>query len=236
MNLSSYSEFGLLVAAIATKKGWLGPEWLIIIALSLTFSFLVAAPLNNKAISIYDRFAKFFHRFETKIRHKDDFGIDVGPSDVLIFGMGPFGFMAYETIRQRIAEKVIAIDYDKKIVTKLQRAGCRVIWGDATDYDFWNKIDFGKIKIIMLTMTRHQVNLSALQEIKSAGYQGPVTATARFEDERLELEAAGATSAYNIYAEAGAGYADHVCRATGLVCKTEFIVSGTEIPVLRNEV
>lgn len=233
LTLSSYSEFGLLVMAIASKKGWLDSEWLIIIALALTFSFLVAAPLNIRAIALYDRFADFFRRFETKTRHKDDFGIDLGPVDILIFGMGPFGAMAYITTRERQAEKVLAVDYDKKIVEKHQRAGHQVIWGDATDYDFWHKIDLRKIKIIMLTMTKHQVNLLALQEIKSAGFQGPVTATALFEDERLELEKAGATTAYNIYTEAGSGYANHVCKTTGLICKTEFIVSGTEIPVLK---
>ena len=107
-----------------------------------------------------------------------------------------------------------------------------MIVGDATDYDFWQKIDLEQIKIIMLTMTNHQANLLAIKEIKLAGFQGPVTAVAYHEDQRLELEAAGATAAYNIYAEAGAGYADHVCRATGLVCRSEFIVSGSNIPVI----
>lgn len=233
LTLSSYSEFGLLVAAIAAKKGWLDPQWLIIVALALTFSFLAAAPLNSKALVIYDRFAGFFRRFETRTRHKDDLEINLGPADILIFGMGPFGTMAYNTTRERQADKVLAVDYNKKTVTKHQSEGRRVIWGDATDYDFWRKIDLQKIKIIMLTMTKHQANLLALQEIKSAGFQGPVSATARFEDELLELEQAGATAAYNIFAEAGAGYADHVCKTTGLVCKTEFFVSGTEIPVLK---
>lgn len=233
LTLSNYSEFGLLVMAIATGKGWLGPEWLIITTLALTFSFLLAAPLNRKANILFDRFADFFHRFETKTRHPDDFEIKLGPAEVLIFGMGPFGTMAYNTTQERIGDKILAVDLNKKRVEELQLEGRRVIWGDATDYDFWHKINFQKIKIIMLTMTKHQANILALQAIKSAGFQGPITATARFEDERLELEEAGATAAYNLFAEAGAGYADHVCRATGLVCKTEFIVSANEIPDLQ---
>jgi hypothetical protein len=103
------------------------------------------------------------------------------------------------------------------------------------DFDFWHKINLQKIKLVMLSMTKHQANLLALKEIKSAGFQGPVGATARFADELQELEKAGATAAYNIFAEAGAGYADHVCRATGLVCKTEYFVAGSEIPVIRND-
>jgi len=228
--LTNYSEFGLLVTAIATKNGWLAPDWIIILALALTFSFLLSAPLNSKANTIFDRFAPLLHRFETKARHRDDAAIDLNNTEVLIFGMGPFGAMAYDVTRERQGDKVLGVDHDMEIVTAHQRQGRRVIWGDATDYDFWRKIDLAGIKIIMLAFTNHQANILALQEIQSAGFQGPVTASSRFEDQRLELEAAGATAAYNLFAEAGAGYADHVCKTTGLVCKTQFIVPGNAIP------
>jgi len=232
LSLANYSEFGLLVAAIACKKSWLGPEWTTIVALTLTFSFLLAAPLNSKAHLLYDRLARFLHRFETKTRHRDDFQIPLGERDTLIFGMGAFGAMAYDTTRERQGDRVLAVDHNKERVRAHLAAGRRVILGDATDYDFWRKIDLGKIKIIMLAMSNHQANLLAIKEIKSAGFQGPVSAAARFEDQRRELEEAGATAAYNIFAEAGAGYADHVCKATGLVCRSEFVVPAGHIPRL----
>ncbi len=230
LNLANYSEFGLLVTAIAMKQGWLGPDWLITVALALSFSFLLAAPLNSKANRLYDFFAVQLQRFETKTRHPGDISLDLGQADTLIFGMGPFGTMAYDTIQERMGDKVLAVDYNRETVRHHSAAGRKVIWGDATDYDFWRKIDLGQVKIIMLTMSNHQANLLTLREIHSAGFQGPVTATARFEDQRLELEEAGATAAYNIFSEAGAGYANHVCRATGLVCKTQFFVPDTTIP------
>lgn len=232
LNLSNYSEFGLLVAAIALYNKWLNDDWLLIIALALTFSFLVAAPLNSRALQIYDRLALFLQRFETRRRHRDDFQISLGETETLIFGLGPFGIMAYDITRERQGDKVRAVDQNRATVRHYIRSGRRVIVGDATDYDFWQRIDLEQIKIIMLTMTNHQANLLAIKEIKQAGFQGPVTAVAYHEDQRLELEAAGATAAYNIFTEAGAGYADHVCRATGLVCRSEFIVSGSTIPVI----
>ncbi len=229
ITLSNYSEFGLLVMAIAAKKEWLGSEWLIIAALALTFSFLAAAPLNIKANFIYDCFANFLRRFETNTRLAEDHDLDLGGADIIIFGMGPFGTMAYETTRSRVSNRVMAVDYNKRIVEEHRKAGRNVIWGDVTDHDLWRKIDLRKIKIIMLTLTKQQANLLALQEIKGAGFEGPITAAALFEDHRLELEEAGATAAYNVFSEAGAGYADHVCQATGLVCRTNFIVSADQI-------
>ena len=233
LSLANYSEFGLLVAAIALQKGWLTADWVIILALALTFSFLLAAPLNNQAHQIYDRLARLLHRFETKKRHLEDSAIALGPAETLIFGMGPFGAMAYDTTRDRQGDKVLAVDYNKETVARHRAAGRKVIWGDATDYDFWHKINLDQIKIIMLAISNHKANLLAIEEIKAAGFTGPITAAAHFEDHRQQLEQAGATAAYNIFAEAGAGYADHVCQATGLVCRTEFIVSASNIPTIK---
>jgi predicted Kef-type K+ transport protein len=233
-SLANYSEFGLLVAAIALQKGWLSPDWVIILALALTFSFLAAAPLNARSNMLYDRLESVLRRFETDTKHPGDIEIELGPADTLIFGLGAFGSMAYDTTRERIGDKVLGVDYNRKTVAEQQQAGRRVIWGDATDYDFWQKIDLEKIRLVMLAMRKHQANLLAIKEIKNAGFSGPVTAVALFEDQRLELEEAGASAAYNIFAEAGAGYADHVCKHVGMVCRTGFMETGTAIPDLRD--
>jgi len=44
LTLANFSEFGLIIAGIATKAGWLSEDWLIIIALSMSMSFIIAAP------------------------------------------------------------------------------------------------------------------------------------------------------------------------------------------------
>jgi hypothetical protein len=46
LSLSNYSEFGLIVAAIAATAGWLSPEWLVVVSLALAGSFVLASPLN----------------------------------------------------------------------------------------------------------------------------------------------------------------------------------------------
>ena len=55
LSLSTYSEFGLIVASLGYANGWIGSEWLVAIALSLSLSFLIASPLNRRARKLYDR-------------------------------------------------------------------------------------------------------------------------------------------------------------------------------------
>ena len=235
LSLSNYSEFGLLVSAIAMKNGWLSPDWIIILALALTFSFIASAPINTRSNIIYKYYESFLRRFETDKKHPGDIIVNLGNSDTLIFGLGAFGTMAYDTIRERVGDKVLAVDLDKKKVAKLKNSGRTIVWGDATDYDFWDAIDLDKIKLIMLAITNHQANILAIREMKSAGYKGPITATAQFEDERLELIKEGATAAYNLFSEAGAGYADHVCKNVGLVCKENFTPIDSGIPNFKDK-
>lgn len=230
LSLSNYSEFGLLVSAIAMKNSWLSGDWLIIFALALTFSFIASSPINVRSNIIYKHFESFLKRFETDKKHPGDIVVDLGNSDTLIFGLGAFGTMAYDTIRERVGNKVLAVDLDKKKVEQLKKTGRTIVWGDATDYDFWHVIDLDKITLVMLAMTNHQANMHAIKVMKSAGYDGPITATAQFEDERLELIKVGATAAYNLFSEAGAGYADHVCKNVGLVCKENFTPIASGIP------
>jgi len=49
LNLANYSEFGLIVVAIAVSNGWIGSEWLVIIAIALSITFVLASSLNTAA-------------------------------------------------------------------------------------------------------------------------------------------------------------------------------------------
>ncbi len=213
--LSNYSIFGLLVVGISSKQGWLGPEWLVILSLALTFSFILGAPLNSQANALYDRFTAKLARFERNGEHPDEVAVDVGQAAILIFGMGRVGMGAYDTAFARHGDRVLGLDFDQATVDTHRQAGHQVILGDATDFDFWHKVNLAGVQLVMLAIPNHRANMFALQELKQIGFQGQVTATALFDDELNELLAAGASTAYNIYAEAGAGYGHHVCASLG---------------------
>ncbi|MGD2167460.1 MAG: cation:proton antiporter, partial [Gammaproteobacteria bacterium] len=43
LNLTNYSEFGLIVAAVGASNGWIESQWIVVIAVALSMSFAVAA-------------------------------------------------------------------------------------------------------------------------------------------------------------------------------------------------
>jgi len=214
LSLANYSEFGLLVSTIGVSNGWIGTEWLIIIAIALSLSFILASPLNSGAHSLFDHWAERLHRFQTKTRHPDDQPIEPGDEQIAVFGMGRIGTAAYDDMRNRHGDIVIGVDFDPKVAKEHQDAGRNVILGDATDIDFWDRAMAGgqkKIRIVMLAMADHRANLNAVKELSKRKYGGMVAATARYDDQIRELKEAGVHAAFNIFAEAGFGFAEHVC-------------------------
>lgn len=214
LSLANYSEFGLIVVAISVSNGWLGSEWLIITAIALSLSFIVAAPLNGATSHLYAHLRIFLSRFETAQRISEEEDINPGDTGVIIFGMGRVGSGTYDAMRKRMGEQVLGVDIDEDIVKKLKASGRRVIRGSATDPDFWNRIclDFERVSLILLAMPNAQENLRAAQQLKDTGYTGKVAAVAKYTDEIEALQRAGVHAAFNLYAEAGAGFAEHVCH------------------------
>jgi len=211
LNLTNYSEFGLIVAAIGVTSGWIDGEWLVVIAIALSVSFIVAAPINNKDDKIYSSYRNFWGTFQRKERLPDDMLLDTLGATIAIFGMGRVGTGAYDKMRELHGETVVGIDFDNDLIKKHQSLKRNVLHGDPSDADFWDKIEHDhSIKLVMLALPNLQANLDALEQLKEISFHGRIGATARFPDEEKILRQAGATAVYNIYTEAGSGFADHV--------------------------
>jgi len=206
--LSNYSEFGLIVLLTGVSTGLIANDWLLSIALALSLSFLISAPLNNQAHALYRKLRTWIYAFEKPQRLEYEAPIDIGPVNVIIFGMGRIGTTAYDTFRERDGFQVIGVDYAERAVAEHRIKDRNVIRGDATDSDFLNRICTQRIELAILTMESHNTNLTALKQLKSAGFTGEISVIARFRDEQEELLKHGASCAYDLYHQAGQGFAD----------------------------
>jgi len=163
-SLATYSEFGLIIGALGASKGWLSNEWLVIFALSLSLTFVLASPLNAASNDIYSRFNKLLRRFESEKRLPGDQVVSVGDVDAVVFGMGRVGASAYESLSEQYGKRVVGVDFDMDNVQRQNDRGLYVIKGDAIDYDFWERIQVcgTTIKIVILALPNFEANLYAV--------------------------------------------------------------------------
>ncbi|HNO75976.1 cation:proton antiporter family protein [Nitrosomonas mobilis] len=202
LSLSNYSEFGLIVASVAL------PEWLVPLALTVALSFVVSAPLNRVAHPLYERFARRLIPFERNIRHPDEQPVSLGYADVLIMGMGRTGTAAYKYLQDSC--QIVALDSDPARVLKCTEDGYNIFFADAEDQMFWEDLDFGKVRAVILSLNEAEAKRIATQKLRQAGFEGIIVSHSMHEDEAAQIIAAGADQAYLTMSEAGVGLAEHV--------------------------
>lgn len=210
LSLSTYSEFGLIVGSVGVASGLLPPDWLTVIAISLALTFVIGSPLNSRANDIYARFNDELGAWETKHRLPDDRPIEVGDAHIMVLGMGRVGIGAYDAMREAYGDTVIALESSPDKVAAQRAAGRRIVQGDATDSDFWERLEPGRIDLVMLTLPELRANLDVMRRLKDSKFSGRVVAAARFSDQIDALHEAGVDMAVDTFREAGTGFADDV--------------------------
>ncbi|MCV6605336.1 MAG: cation:proton antiporter [Porticoccaceae bacterium] len=212
LSLYNHSEFGLIVATLAASNGVISDDWVVIIALAMALSFFVAVPFNARSHRIYRRIHT--RLFERSRRLPFEQPVEIGDATMLVMGMGRVGRGAYTHLKETYGDQVLGVDSAQERLAGLQKQGCRAVCGDATDRDFWEGVDLARIKIIMICLPDHSENLDASQLLKAMGYGGQLATIARFPDHVEELTELGCIS-FNLYAEGGYGFAEHVVERIG---------------------
>ncbi|MEO1491202.1 MAG: cation:proton antiporter [Pseudomonadota bacterium] len=208
LSLTAYSEFGLIVAAgIPAANAFLVP-----LAIAVSVSFLIAAPLNRYAHPLYERLEQRLHRFERATRHPDEQPTDLGDADVLIFGMGRTGSAAYEVL-QECGCHPVGLDADTYKAAAHKEAGRNVVFADAEDSNFWNGVNLAAVKAAVLAMDDLEAKLIAARTLRSKGFTGPIVAHALYEDHVDKIREAGANQTYLTMRQAGRSLANHAFNA-----------------------
>jgi predicted Kef-type K+ transport protein len=209
LSLANYSEFGLIVASIGVGYGYIPPFWLGAIAVAVSIMFVIGAPLNRIGDSLYRRHRARLKRYESASRLLEEGRITTGDAQIVIFGMGRVGSGAYDALVKGGQGKVLGIDYDKRTVDEHVAAGRNVMLGSATDPDFWSRVDTSdhRVSLVMLAMPNFSENLHAAMEIDSLNLDVQVVATVKYADDAERLRKAGVDAVFNLYEEAGAGFA-----------------------------
>ena len=212
LNLSNYSEFGLIVGAIATSAGYLSKEWLAVFAVVILISFIISAPLVNIRDNLYQTWRPRLKRFERQKRLPGEENLDLAHIKVVVFGMGRMGTAAFKAMEADYRGHLVGVEIDQEMVEQHCAAGRSVVTGDATNPDFWTRAPklIDGLEWVLLTLPTHKVNMNAVLRLKKMGYRGCIAATTKYHDEEVALKAIGVEHTFNIYSEAGLGFANEL--------------------------
>ncbi len=202
LSLTNYSEFGLIVASIAI------PEWIIPLALTVALSFLVSAPLNRFAHTLYDKLHHYLIRCEREGYHPDEQPLYID-DEIIIVGMGRTGRAAYHALRDQ-GHSVIGIDSDLIKVEQQTVDGINTIFADAEDSVFWKRLRAPKLKYVVLAASDLEAKTLAAQKLRESGFKGFIISHCLYPEDAESIRAAGADFIHNTFSETGLKLAEHV--------------------------
>lgn len=210
LTLATFSEFGLIVASVGVKNGWLSSEWMLLLAIAVAMSFAVSAPLNRYSHELYSWLEKFLLIFESKKRHPDDEPVNIGNSHILIVGMGRVGTGAYDLLKEK-KKRIVGLDSDPGKVEQHRKMNRRVLYADAEDPGFWSNLQLDGVHTVLLAMPEITAKLLAVRQLRKFGFTGTIATTILFSEEAEPLKAEGADFIYNSYEGVGASFAQNAC-------------------------
>ena len=208
-SLFNYSEFGLIVAAIAASQGMLSPDWLTTLALAVSISFFLATPFNAQIHNIYHRFHSLLHRLERKERLTQELPANLADARIVVLGMGRVGLGAYQFFVERYPNQVVGVEEKFSKVLEHQANGYNCVHADASDHDFWENTGVTDRDLILVSLSNHSENMTAVKLAHACGFDHRLAVVSRYPDEQKELQDLGCI-VFNLYAEAGYGFAEHV--------------------------
>lgn len=206
--LANFSEFGLIVADLSIDLGWLSHDWLVILALSVSFSFILTGVFYPMAHRIYRQFKPTLLRFQHPVRLSNDQVVQPEGIEIMVIGLGRVGKGAFKSLQNMVDFRVVGIDSDSSRIRNLQKIGMNVIDGDGEDADFWESFDTSAIKLVLLALPAIDDSRNVTEQLRASGYHGIIAAIARYEDQREQLLQAGIDNVFNFYREAGSGFAE----------------------------
>ncbi len=212
VSLTTFSEFGLIVAVVGVERELLDPRWSSAIAVAVALSFVIASPLNGSRYRIYARFQDPLHSLERDSIQPADALINVRGARIMVFGMGRIGAGAYDELVLRRGEVVLGIERKASVVARHLDEGRHAVRGDALDTEFWSRLQANKnVELVVVAISDHAAALEAVSRVRAFLPDVQMAAAAFYPDDVAELAEAGVDVARNLYGEAGQGLADDAC-------------------------
>lgn len=206
--MSNFSEFGLIVINVAVGIGLLSKEWLIIMAMSMSFSFVITSLLYKHSHDTYTRFKDKLKGFEsTGVLSEDQYPC-MKNAEVLVVGMGRVGKGALSALHKKLDNRVWGMDADSEKVSSMPELKQNTIVGDGENIDLWENLDTSNIKLVLLALPSIEDSSNITTQLRSSDYTGQIAAIARYEDEVEPLLSKGVDKVFNFFTDAGYGFAD----------------------------
>lgn len=194
LTVAQISEFSLILGALGVSLGHIDAETLGLITLVGLITIGISTYMILYSHPLFRRLSPWLRVFERKMRRREDAEMTTEQqirADAIVFGVGRFGSSLVRNLMER-GMNVLGIDFDSENVSRRNKEGLRVCYGDAEDPECPSMLPLERSSWVISTISQLDVNLGLLDALHSAGYKGKKALVAHTEYDAQRLREKGA--------------------------------------------
>ncbi len=163
ISLGQISEFSLVLVLLGNSAGIVPASMVNVITFVALITIASSTYLINYANGIYKAMERPLRIFERSRTHADNSLLQHNYQSVL-FGYRKGG-QEFIQLFKKLKHDFVVVDYDPEVIELMEQQKINCIYGDATDIELLGEIGIEKSKLIVSTITDHDVNVFLLKLI-----------------------------------------------------------------------
>lgn len=189
--LSQIGEFSLIIAAQGLLVGHLSQDVFSFIVLLTLISMVLTSYLINYQEGLF----KFLDKpLLSKLEVFNTEGLEFFQGDskpsIVLCGHNRIGYSILRSLK-KVKKKVLVVDYNPEIITKLAKQGYHCIYGEAGDEEIIERMHLKNIKIFISTIPSFSENTMLIKRIKRVNKKAKIFVTADNIEDALKFYSLG---------------------------------------------
>lgn len=188
--VAQISEFSLIFMLLGFRNGQVPESAVSLVTLIGIITIALSSYMIIYSDSLYKVLESSLRLFERKKIKKEHEHYD--NYDAVQFGFKRGG-IEYVRVFERNKKRFIVVDYDPEAIDDMERLGVPYIYGDATDLEMLEEINFEHVKLVVSVITDFDSNVFLLQQLEKRNPHAVIICHADSVKQAVDLYGLGAS-------------------------------------------
>ncbi|MFH1789040.1 MAG: cation:proton antiporter family protein, partial [Candidatus Altiarchaeota archaeon] len=193
LTVAQISEFSLILVALGINVGHLKEDVLSLVTAVGLLTIIGSTYMISYSNRLYEILSPYLKVFERRGRKVDEHRYHEDKDHtIIIFGCNRIGRSFLDSCRN-IPENFLVVDFNPEVLMSVAAEGVDCRYGDASDLEFLNELDFSKAKLVVSTIPDFDTNLLLITKAREANKKTITILVSHRIDEAMELYKNNAT-------------------------------------------
>lgn len=195
VTVAQISEFSLILMSVGRMLGHVSGEAVSLVAAVGIITITISSYFILYGDKIYRKLDKYLAKlFPQKAHDPYVANKEVLKDHIILVGAEQMGWDILEFLKKKVedSQKIVVVDFNPEIIQTLTASGYTAVFGDISDPEVLDELEFGHAKLLIITDPDVGDNSVLIKFAKEKNYKGPIIAAAYWLHDAVRIYEVGA--------------------------------------------